>query len=306
MPRDRKLSPRRAQVDDYHSAPLLWKELLLTGLKEDGWPWDWSSMGLGVRARRSVKARIVSKSEGIWAATGLSAALNHVARELGAELVSKCFIADGEALRPGKLVCEWKGPASLVLALERPFLNLASYVSGIATSTHRLVELVRRACPSRPPRVTATRKTLPHYRDLAVHGVQCGGGFSHRLGLSAGVLIKENHIASAKGIGPAINGVRARAPHGLKVEIEVTSRQELKQALEAGAEAVLLDNFSPSEVRSAVRALELMKKRPLIEVSGSLNEANIADYAIEGVDILSVGSLTHSVRAVDLSLLIGG
>ncbi|OFZ52794.1 MAG: nicotinate-nucleotide diphosphorylase (carboxylating) [Bdellovibrionales bacterium RIFOXYC1_FULL_54_43] len=285
---------------------MLWKELLLTGLKEDGWPWDWTSMGLGARARRSVKARIISKSDGVWAASGLSTAINHVARELGAEIVSQCFVADGEALRPGKLVCEWRGAASLVLALERPFLNLASYVSGIATSTHRLVEQVRRACPSRPPRVTATRKTLPHYRDLAVHGVQCGGGFSHRLGLSAGVLIKENHIASAQGIGPAINGVRARAPHGLKLEIEVTSGKELKQALEAGAEAVLLDNFSPSEVRSAIRVVELTKKRPLIEVSGGLNETNIGDYAIEGVDILSVGSLTHSIRAVDLSLLIGG
>jgi nicotinate-nucleotide pyrophosphorylase (carboxylating) len=214
------------------------------------------------------------------------------------------MVEDGEELKPGETVMTLRGPARVLLALERPMLNLASYVSGIATRTEGLVWLVKKACPKRTPRVTSTRKTLPGYRDLATYGVLAGGGHAHRLSLSGGVLIKENHIAAAGGIARAIEGAREVAPHGLKIECEVRNLGELSRALTAGADGVLLDNFKVKEVKDALKLIAGRPKAPVIEVSGGLNEDNIASYAIPGVDVLSVGSLTHSVTAVDLSLLV--
>ena len=282
--------------------------MLNQGLSDDGWPWDWTSMGLrSVSASAKVHARITAKSDGVWAAEGLIAALPLVAAELGGEMKvsrGKRFLKNGEPFTRGTVVCEWKGSAREILALERPFLNLASYVSGIATQTRKLVDLVTAACPVRTPRLTATRKTLPGYRDLAVHGVLAGGGCSHRVSLSGGVLIKENHIAAVGGVGKAISSARAVAPHLLKIEIEVRTFAELKEAIRNEADVVMLDNFSPDQIHSALKIVETGKRRPVVEVSGGLNEMNIGEYAIQGVDILSVGSLTHSVRAVDLSLLV--
>jgi nicotinate-nucleotide pyrophosphorylase (carboxylating) len=189
------------------------------------------------------------------------------------------------------------------LALERPFLNLVAYASGVASATRQLVDVVARVSSAR---VTSTRKILPYYRDLAIYGVLCGGGVAHRVSLSGGVLLKENHIAAAGGIARAIKGVQAISPHGLKIEIEVRNLDELKQALKAGAEVVMLDNFEPEKVRAAVKQVRESKRAVVIEVSGGLTAANIAEYALPGVDVLSCGGLTHSVRALDLSLLVFG
>ncbi len=296
---------------DYHGHSVLWKELLASGLREDGWPWDWTSLGTGdAQQARIIGARIVAKSEGVWAGSGAIPATNSLSVEMGgpADIVT-AKVKDGAKFRPGDTLVEWRGPARLVLAYERPFLNLVSYVSGIATTTDRFVSRVRKACPDRTPRVTSTRKTLPGYRDLALQGVQAGGGHLHRVSLSGGVLIKENHVAAAGGIAEAIAGARAVAPHLLKVEIEVRNDAELSQALDAGADGVLLDNFSSEQVRKAVQKVESFARggrRPFVEVSGGLSEDTIASYAIVGVDVLSVGSLTHSVKQVDLSLLVEG
>jgi nicotinate-nucleotide pyrophosphorylase (carboxylating) len=288
------------------SAVSSWKRALQAGLDDDG-SFDWTTIGTVTRPHQRIKARVIAKSEGVWAADGLIAAMASI--EPSIQVSSR--VQDGDSLRIGQLVCEWRGPTDRVLALERPFLNLASYVGGIATRTAGLVAGVRGALPGaeNPPRITATRKTLPGYRDLAIYGIIAGGGHSHRVSLSSGVLIKENHIAAAGGIEAAIRGVRSVAPHGLKIEVEVRNEKELRQALEHGADAVLLDNFSPDEVR---RALQLIargvgsSRGPQVEVSGGLSEKNIALYAIEGVHVLSVGSLTHSVTAIDLSLLAEG
>ena len=284
----------------------VWKDLLTQGLEDDDWRWDWTTLGT-IPADKKLRARVIAKSKGVWAASGLVEAVNQhdeAFRSGASSLVVRSTIHDGDRIEPGQVVAEWQGNGRILLAMERPFLNLASYVSGIATRTRGLVDLVKKACPQNTPRVTSTRKTLPGYRDLAIHGVIAGGGSSHRMSLSGGVLIKENHIAGAGGVSLAIAGARAIAPHGLKIEIEVTSLQELQQALDAGADVVMLDNFSPPQVLSALDVVKRAARRPLIEVSGGLHEATIADYAIEGVDILSVGSLTHSVQAVDLSLLV--
>ena len=227
-----------------------------------------------------------------------------LSRSMGGELSIKSLVEDGEAFKPGQPVMALKGTARVLLDLERPMLNLASYVSGIATRTDGLVRRVKKACPKRTPRVTTTRKTLPGYRDLAIYGVLAGGGHAHRMSLSGGVLIKENHIAAAGSIAKAIEGARKVAPHGLKIECEVRNLAELTQALEARADGVLLDNFKVKGVRDALKLIAKQATAPVLEVSGGLDKENIGSYAIAGVDVLSVGSLTHSVTAVDLSLLV--
>ncbi len=272
-----------------------------TGLSEDGWTWDWTTLGtLGNGgAEKIVRARIVAKADGIWASQGLIAATNSLAEKV----IVSSSLKDGQEFKSGSALVQWEGPARLVLAYERPFLNLASYASGIATSTRKLVLAVKSACPGRPPRVTATRKILPAYRDIAIASVIAGGGHSHRVNLSGGVLIKENHIAAAGGIAAAVRGARAVAPHGLKVETEVRNEKELREALDAKADGVLLDNFTPAQIRSALLVLANSSHRPVVEVSGGINDSNISGYVIEGVDVISVGSLTHTVRATDLSML---
>src|SRR5690606_37963643 len=158
--------------------------------------------------------------------------------------------------------------------------------------------------PGEAPRVTSTRKILPYYRDVAIAAVMAGGGFAHRVSLDGGALIKENHIAAAGGIRAAIRGARAVAPHLLKIEIEVRNLKELREAVDAGADVIRLDNFSTKSVREAVDLVEESHRSPLIECSGGITEETIGNYAIPGVHVLSIGGLTHSVKAIDLSLLV--
>ena len=146
-----------------------------------------------------------------------------------------------------------------------------------------------------------TRKTLPGYRDLAIQATLLGGASPHRYNLSGGLLLKENHISAAGGIAQAVSAARKTAPHLLKIEIEVRSLAELKEALASGAEVIMLDNFSPSQVKEALKLKPTQGVQ--FEVSGGMNLATVKDYAIEGVDVISVGSITHSVKALDLSLL---
>jgi nicotinate-nucleotide pyrophosphorylase (carboxylating) len=281
-----------------------WKAHLRQGLEDDGWQWDWTTLGTLKRPEQRVRAKIVAKAPGTWAGNELLTALEQVSAELGQPIRTRALCDDGQRVKPRDVVARWEGPARVLLALERPFLNLAQYASGVATQTSLLVDAVRKAARGFPaPRVTSTRKTLPGYRDLAIYGVRAGGGHSHRVSLSGGVLIKENHIAAAGGIPRAVQGVRAQAPHGLKLEVEVRNAKELQQALDAGAEAVLLDNFSPEQVRAAIR--QIGGRDVVVEVSGGVNAANIGRYVMKGVDLISSGSLTHSVTALDLSLLVG-
>ena len=249
----------------YHTHPDIWKDHLCAALKEDGWPWDWTSLGIltaeaGTKKNNGfeIQAKVIAKSEGVWAAEGLVSSLSQIAK-----IRLENQVPDGGRFKPGDVLVKIKGPTLEVLAWERPFLNLAAYASGIATATARLVSEVKKACPRNTPRVCLTRKTLPGYRDIAIHAVRLGGGFPHRVTLAGGVLIKENHIAAAGGIRKAIEGARAAAPHGLKIEIEVRSLSELKEAVSAGAEGVLLDNFSPA---LALEGLKFLKQK--MRISG--------------------------------------
>jgi nicotinate-nucleotide pyrophosphorylase (carboxylating) len=291
------------------------KTLILRGLEDDGYALDWTTLGVekareskGTKPARK-RARIVAKAGGIFFGELAGKAAEKISEEMGFPFAVRALVRDGAAVKAGTVVAEWKGSAGGILAIERPYLNVVSYLSGIATRTRGLVSIVDVEWKSKrrtgvAPRVTSTRKILPGYRDVAIAAVMAGGGVSHRVSLAGGVLIKENHIASAGGIRAAIRGARAVAPHLLKIEIEVRNLKELREALAEGADAIMLDNFRPKEVPDALAVVSAANPSAIIECSGGISEETIAAYAVPGVHVLSIGGLTHSVKALDLSLLV--
>ena len=175
---------------------------------------------------------------------------------------------------------------------------LRARLSGIATTTHHYVK----ATGTTGVRVADTRKTSPGVRFLERYAVRVGGGFNHRADLAAGILIKDNHVAVCGSVREAVRRARKNGPHGLRVEVEITSLDQLAEAVEEGAEIILLDNFQVPQMAEAVRRLKDTKPRPLLEVSGGVTLERLPEICQTGVDLVSVGALTHSARAVDLSL----
>jgi nicotinate-nucleotide pyrophosphorylase (carboxylating) len=282
-----------------------WKKMLTIGLEEDSFQFDWTARSLATasngRTEKTITAKLVSKSHGVWAADAGLMALELLSIEMGMPIKISSHVQDGDSLEPGKIICQWTGSSSSILVFERTFINLAAYCGGIATQTRTLVKKIRESGLKSPPRLTGTRKTLPGFKDLAIQSTLIGGAHPHRYNLSGGLLLKENHIATAGGIAPAILHARNTVPHLMKIEIEVKNTEELKEAIRAGAEVIMLDNFSPAQVRDAV----LLKPTTVVfEVSGGIQESNISNYCIEGLDVISVGSITHSVKSIDLSLLV--
>ncbi len=206
--------------------------------------------------------------------------------------------ADGEAVEPGTVIATARGPAAALLAGERTALNFLQRMCGIATLTQAFV----RAAEGTKVRVTDTRKTSPGVRVLEKYAVRVGGGANHRADLGSGILIKDNHLALVGSVREAVQRARAAAPHTLRVEVEVASLAQLEEALEAGADVVLLDNFATREIGEAVKRVKARAPRPLLEVSGGVTLDRIRELGKTGVDVISVGALTHSARAVDLSL----
>jgi nicotinate-nucleotide pyrophosphorylase (carboxylating) len=202
---------------------------------------------------------------------------------------------DGEKVGKGDLLAEISGRLAPILTAERVALNLFQRMSGIATMTRRYVDAIN----GTRAKILDTRKTAPGLRILDKYAVCVGGGRNHRFALYDGVLIKDNHIAAAGGIGPAVKRVRERIPHTLKIEVEVKSAAELEEALAAGVDAVMLDNMSPADM---ARAVERVAGRIPLEASGNMTMARIKEVAETGVDLISVGALTHSVTAADISL----
>ena len=207
-------------------------------------------------------------------------------------------VADGDPVTPGTLVATVRGPAQALLAGERVALNFMQHLSGVATLTQTFVA----AAEGAKVRVTDTRKTTPGLRALEKYAVRVGGGHNHRADLSSGILIKDNHIALVGSVREAVRRARVNATHSLRIEVEVESMSELDEALEAGAEAVLLDNFATRDVGEAVKRVRERAPRTLVEISGGVTLDRMHELAKSGVDIISVGSLTHSARAVDLSM----
>lgn len=199
---------------------------------------------------------------------------------------------DGDRVLTGDVLLSAVGPTRDLLTAERTALNLLTHLSGIATATAAWVELMG---PD-GPKVRDTRKTLPGLRSLQKYAVRCGGGVNHRMSLSDAALVKDNHVVAAGGVANAFNAVREQFP-GIPVEVEVDSLEQLEEVLAAGADLVLLDNFTPDQMRAAV---ELTAGRAQLEASGGLTLDNAAEVATTGVDYVAVGALTHSVKVMDI------
>ncbi len=274
------------------------RPLIDAALAEDVGSGDVTSTATVAGSTRGA-AEIAAKAEGVLA--GLFVAREVFARVEPA-LVFEADAADGDRVGPGQVVARITGPARGILTAERTALNFLQHLSGIATATARAADTLE----GTGVRILDTRKTVPAMRVLAKYAVRCGGGANHRQGLFDMVLIKENHIAAAGGITAAIERARGHAP-GLAVEVEVQTERELDEALEAGPDRVMLDNFSPAAVREAVARIDAWvertgRARPEVELSGNITPATLGEYAGPGVDFISSGALTHSVRALDLSL----
>ena len=205
-------------------------------------------------------------------------------------------VEDGARVERGGVLLTARGPAATVLGAERTALNFAQRLSGVATLSRRYADAVT----GTKARVVDTRKTTPGYRVLEKAAVLAGGCGNHRFDLGSGILIKDNHIAACGSVRAAVEAAKLRAPHPLRIEVEVTNLGELDEALAAGAEIVLLDNMTPSQVE--VAAARAHSRGVVVEVSGGITLATIADYARAGADLISVGALTHSAPAVDIGL----
>jgi nicotinate-nucleotide pyrophosphorylase (carboxylating) len=214
------------------------------------------------------------------------------------EVTTHPEIFDGIRLHTGQSVAVIQHNARVILSCERVILNFVQRLSGIATLTRQFVEAVS----GTKARILDTRKTVPGLRMLDKYAVRCGGGQNHRLDLSDGVLIKNNHIALAGGIVPALERAHKNRRGAQIIEIEVRSLEELEQALEHGGEAILLDNMSVENVKRAVERCSNVERRIPLEVSGGITLENVRAYAETGVNFISVGALTHSAKAVDMSM----
>lgn len=262
-------------------------------LAEDVGSGDWTTEWC-VEADARAEAEIVAKAEGVVA--GLAAACE-VYRQLGgAEL--QPLVGDGDEVAVGMPVAQVTGRARAILTGERTALNLLGHLSGVATLTRRYVTAVE----GTGARITDTRKTTPLWRELERAATRAGGAVNHRRGLDAMVLIKENHLACSGGIGHAVERARESNTRGLEVEVETTNLQEVSAALVAGVDRIMLDNMPVEQVREAVRLIAGRDPRPEIEASGGVTLANVRELAETGVDYISVGALTHSAPALDLSL----
>ncbi|MBI5182784.1 MAG: carboxylating nicotinate-nucleotide diphosphorylase [Nitrospinae bacterium] len=205
---------------------------------------------------------------------------------------------DGDKVSCGEVIMELSGDTRSLLIGERVGLNILQRLSGIATLTAKYVELIE----GYKAEIIDTRKTMPLWRGMERYAVRCGGGKNHRSGLSGGVLIKDNHIRAVGSIKGAIERVKRNLTRMVKIEVEVGDLKEVEDALEAGAEIIMLDNMSISEIKKAVR---LINGRVPVEVSGNIDMESIVEVAKTGVDYISVGSLTHSASAVDISMEMG-
>ncbi len=239
---------------------------------------------------------VLAKAEGVLA--GLPA-MGAVFNIVDAQLVFTPLRLDGERVRPGDHIATVEGRFASILRAERSALNLLQQLSGVATATARAVAAVE----GLPVRIVDTRKTTPGLRALEKYAVRAGGGHNHRFNLADGVLVKDNHLAALRarglGIADAVRLARQSAPHTLRVELEVTTLDELDEALAAGADVILLDNMPPSELAEAVRRC---RGRALTEASGGIRPDTVRAVAETGVDLISLGALTHSAPALDISL----
>jgi nicotinate-nucleotide pyrophosphorylase (carboxylating) len=266
-------------------------ELIRTVLAEDVGVGDVTT-GAALRGDEAGLARAEAKAELVVAGI---AVFGEVFRTLDPALTFMPRKGDGEKAVRGEILAEISGRLASILTAERVALNLLQRMCGIATLTRRYVDEIA----GTHVKILDTRKTAPGLRILDKYAVRAGGGYNHRFALYDGVLIKDNHITAAGGIGEAVRRVRGRVPHTLKIEVEVKNAAELEEALAAGADSVLLDNMGLPEMTAAVKRIA---GRIPLEASGNMTLERVREVAATGVDLISVGALTHSAAAADISL----
>ncbi len=237
-------------------------------------------------------AYFISKASGVVA--GLEVALR-VFTILDPEMKITCYFKDGDEVKNGDIIAEFSGHTRLMLKAERTALNILQHMSGIATYTHKCVELVKGTNAS----IADTRKTLPGLRALQKYAVTAGGGRNHRYNLTDAAMLKDNHIDAYGGITAAVEALRKKAGHMLQIEVETRNLDEVREALKCSVDVIMLDNMNCAQMAEAVK---LVDHRAKLEASGNITLENIAEVAKTGIDIISLGALTHSVTAFDISM----
>lgn len=273
------------------------KNLIKQELKNDIGAKDLTTEALIAKDVKT-KAIITARQKGVIAGMDIAKV---VFTELDKDMKFKAFVRDGDRVKSGKTIAEINGSAWAVLSAERTALNFLGHLSGIATLTREFVDRIR---PYKA-KIMDTRKTTPGLRNLEKYAVKCGGGINHRIGLWDGILIKDNHLAMrGENIKEAIRLAREKSANHVRIEIEVENMKQLKDALTAKADIILLDNMTIAEIEKAVQICRGGVTPPLLEASGGVNLSNARRIAKAGVDRISIGALTHSAKAFDLSLCI--
>ncbi len=267
------------------------EDLIARSLKEDVGTGDITTNST-VPEDKEITGRFVAKEAGILCGIEVCRA---VFAFVDSRIQFKALKKDSDPVEKGEVIATIEGPARSILTGERLSLNLLQHMSGIASRTHEAVMQIQ----GTRARIADTRKTTPGLRVLEKYAVKCGGGSNHRFNLADGVLIKDNHIVSAGGIENAVRMARENIPHTLKIEVEVETFEQLQEALSSGADIIMLDNMSCPDMKLAV---EMVAGRALTEASGNMGEKDLREVAETGVDIISIGALTHSVKALDISL----
>ena len=240
-------------------------------------------------------ARFLAKSDGVLCGIDIALRVFEILQPQGFE--AKVYKHDGDKLKKGDIIAEIHGKTRALLKGERTALNLIQHMSGIATATNRAVEIIKGTKAS----IADTRKTLPGIRPLQKYAVTVGGGRNHRYNLSDAAMLKDNHVDAGGGIKNAVAKLKSKLGHMTKIELEVRNLDELRQALEAKVDVIMLDNMSCEMMREAV---EITNGQAMLEASGGITDETLRDIAETGVDIISMGAITHSVTAFDISLKI--
>lgn len=274
--------------------PIHYEELILRALYEDLQFGDITTDNLNL-PDTPVYAELIAKEHGIIAGLTVFMHAFFIIDENATFDDFELNFNDGDAISNGDIIAKISLPPDMILRGERVALNLLTHLSGIATMTNRLVKIVGES----KTRISDTRKTLPGLRALQKYAVKVGGGTNHRFSLSDAVMIKNNHITLSGGIRDAVDQVKSKIGHTVKIEVETSDLYEVKEALKYEVDIIMLDNFTPEEAKEAV---ELIDGKAIVELSGSIDESNIKEYSSIGADVISIGALTHSVKALDIAL----
>ena len=266
-------------------------EILLNAYREDITYNDITSDTL-IDEKLIVDGKLIAKESGI--VSGIKV-FERAFTILDEDIEFDFFKDDGDEIIEGDLICTLKGKARSILKAERTALNLIQRMSGISTLTHKMVKIIQ----GTKAKLVDTRKTVPGLRIIDKYAVKVGGGYNHRFNLSDAVMIKDNHIKAAGSIKEALLKAKENIPHTMKIEIEVETIEQLEEALKYGADIIMLDNMDYDTMKKSV---EIAKNKVIVEASGNVTIENIREVALTGVDIISCGTLTHSVKALDISL----